>query len=526
MARVRCQACGGRTEEGAFCDKCGASPVLDPAAAQPSQVASNGYPAQPRPADSGDTVDETPTSQSVFIKSLREEPPRTVVISSGAPPSSQPAFDGSGPRRLDLAADDGDFDDCPWLHVERDTMAFCVAGTNGLLRLRLLAKEEGVQDVRVDLYLPCATGAAVQPVELYRPKVNKAREYSLTIPPLKEGPYAAQLILQFTKDGVVRKYASPVELHVYPTGSSAKQIAGSIVFNITNDIKMGHASDFRQSLDAASLLGKIADNGQVHGVSELLDLLKTDLRAYKRLSFDEMMGGGNRRPPAEALADRLTLHVGGRWLHLIADRRVTLGRNRTNRITTRLFDRAGSVSSDRSALISKFHCILELDGSECVIYDGAPDECGLRKPSAGGVSWQGKRVKDSVRFPVGAFPQAATLGLAGDAAAPVLGLTARGYVFDSSRCATCESRNSGSCNRGRNPAVVLSRTDDVQECYVLLWACLDVGRVFPECAGLVVCYEQGAFSWRSGGAAGWLTPGRFASAGAELSVLPFAQFGL
>ena len=524
MARVSCQACGGKTEEGAFCEKCGAPLVPDPAAAQPAEDEGDFCSAQPQYPASGDTLGETPTLDPVVVKIPAERSPRVIVLS---PEVSKTRLPGSGPaepRCADMAADADDFDDCPWLRVERDTVAFCVAGVNGLLRLRLAAQVEGLQDVCVNLYLSCVAGAAMQPVRWYRPKVRKTCEFSLTVPPLKEGAYAAELALQFVKDDHVQKYAANIELYVYPSGSSAKQIAASIVFNITNDIKMGHASDLHQSLDAASVLEKFTNNGQTHGVPELLDLLITDLRAFRRLCFNETGGGGVEHASSDALADRLTLRVGGQMLHLIAGNRVTFGRKSTNRITTRLFESAGAVDLERSRQISKYHCLFEIDDGECVIHDGAPDEVGALKCSSGGVFWQGKAVRKNVRFPVESFPGVATLGLAGEAAAPVFGLTAHGCVFEAARCSACENRGARPCRSGRIPVVLLRRTDKVPECYALLWACLDLGAVFPECAGLVVCHEQGAFSWRSSRGSGWLVPG--ACLAGNVDVRPFAQYGL
>ena len=507
MALVTCQACGRLTGEGAFCEKCGAPPV--PVSSPPPEPEARVIPQEHRTVSIG----EAPTS-------------RVVMISAEAPPACAFSVAPPAPRAASVAAAADDFDDCPELRVERDTVGFCVAGSNALLRLRLTPQVEGLSELRVNLCLPCVTGAAVPSVQWYRPKAGKPCEFSLTIPPLKQGPYAAELTLQFVKNGKVQKFSANTELYVYPSESSAAAIAHNIVVNINNDIKMGHASDLHQSLDAASVLGRFENNGQAHGVSELLDLLKTDLRSYRQVCFNESGECGPSRPPAEALADRVTLSVGGRMLHLIAGSRVTLGRNRSNRICTRLFGRDVAETSLRNSRISKFHCTVELDGDGCAVHDGARDESGNMRPSACGVSWQGIAVRGAVRFPAGSFPQSATLGLAGSPGAPDIGLTAQGCFFNPSRCETCGDHAGRLCHRGRIPAVVLRRTDEAPESYALLWACLDLGRVFPECAGLIVCHEQGAFSWRSAGTFGWITPGRFASGGVEIAVREFAQYGL
>jgi hypothetical protein len=345
---------------------------------------------------------------------------------------------------------------------------------------------------------------------------------------LNPGAYAAEIALQFTFEGAVRRFAAHTELCVYPADSSAKQIADKIVVNITNDIKMGHASDLHQSLDATSALGRFADNRSPRGLSELLDVLTTEVRAFRRLQFNEVGGSAQAPPgpPPEARADRLTLFVGAQRLQLLAGVRATLGRNRANRLVTRRFGETPEETQRLNGRISKFHCTLEHDGAEFVIRDGGTDASGCFKRSACGIFWQGKPVAGSVRGPVGSFPTAAELGLAGTAGAYDIGLQAHGCRLNPAHCSSCQRHEVVSCRRGQVPAVVLRRTDGVPETYALLWSCLDLGRVFPQCAGLIVCHEQGAFSWRSLGAAGWLTPGSFSSAGTLITVCEFAQHGL
>jgi len=102
-------------------------------------------------------------------------------------------------------------------------------------------------------------------------------------------------------------------------------------------------------------------------------------------------------------------------------------------------------------------------------------------------------------------------------------LTVCPHPFDFTQCSTCSQQARQACSNGRIPALLLRRNDHVREHYLLAWSCFDLGCVFPECAGMVVCYEQGAFSIRSSGTFGWLVPGRHVD---MIEVRSFAQYGL
>ena len=515
MARVKCQACGGRTEEAAFCEKCGA-PLAEGERAATRSPAAEERKAE-RPPSPERFVDEAPEDRApragVRVAVAGEAEPLPLARNEGA------AACAELPSR--------EFDDCPWLSVERDTVAFCVADAPGVLRLRFTAAADGLQNLQAGLVL-FGVSVAIQPVHWFKPRRGRSEEFNLTIPSLSQGGYGAELSVRFLRDGVVQKYTANLSLQVYPSGISAKQIAEKIVININNDIKMGHASDLHQSLDAASALGNLAGNDHAHRLGEVLNLSRTDLRAYHRIRLreDEVLGGlaALAAPPAEACLDRLTLAAGNRLLHLVAGAPVTLGRNRGCRIVARRFDRNGVAASQLNERISKIHCTLELSGTECAVLDGGVDDNGQWRRSTWGVFWQGRNVNGGVRFPVEGFPASATLGLAGTAEAPDFRMTAHGSRFDPSRCADCPTHRQHACRKGKVPSVLLNRGDSVPESYALIWSCLDLGGVFPGCAGIAVCHEQGAFSWRSGTGSGWLVPGESFAAG--VGVRPFAQYGL
>jgi hypothetical protein len=471
----------------------------------------------------------------VIMHAQAERPARVIVLDPACPAPLGREKDGfaSGDRRAAAPAEGGSegSDESPWLRLETDSLVFGIAETYGLFRVRLTSLEASIQDVRLELFLRGVAGVEIHPVTWQKPKIFKPGEFSVTIPPLKQGAYAVGLSLRFKNDRCAVKCAANTELYVYPAESSVRQVAENIVFNITNDIRTGHAADVHLSQNAADVVGTFAHNGAAHSLTELLNLLKTDQRAYRMVSLleEECVPVTPRlsAPPAGSQASRLTLSDGGRLVHLLAGHRLTLGRNRENGVVTRLFGGAGKEPGMTGERISKFHCMIELEGGDCVIHDGTTDECGRRKPSSCGTFWQGHEVHGATRFPVDTFPRRASLGLAGTAAAHDFGLTAHGCFFDASHCAACVGRGEHSCHRGRVPAVVLRRTDSVPECYALLWACLDLGEVIPGCSGAVICYEQGAFSWRSGGSSGWLTPGSPVTLGGKtIDVRAFAQYGL
>lgn len=507
MARITCKVCGKRTDEGPFCNECGA--------AQDGSV--NPLAQQPEPAPFRDDV---LTEDRPLVCEL----PRRVIQLPGQERAQPPPGPQAPPPPPQPDPGSSFFDDCPWLWVERDRMIFCVEKANGVLRLKLSAHAEGLEEVRVNLRFQ-GGGASATP--WLKPKFGQAKEVKLNIPPLPPGAHPAELRLQFHKDNQILKFETTMELYVYPSDSSAGKIAESIVFNITNDIKTGHASDVHLSQDAASAFEKFTKNGQAHALTDLLNLMNSEMRAYRREELYEagceIKPSAPTPPPQEALAQRLTLVVGGRLLHLIASRRVTLGKNRDNHIVTRLFNQQGVADAQRCERISKFHCTLELEGTTCVLQDGARDDCGRAKPSTWGVSWQGKAVQGSLRIPVETLPTRGQLGLVNNAGHSDFELTVCPQAFDFTQCSSCQQQARHGCSNGRTPALLLRRTDQVPEHYLLAWACFDLGTVFPECAGRVVCYEQGAFSLRATGTFDWLVPGRHLG---RIEVRPFTQYGL
>jgi hypothetical protein len=89
-------------------------------------------------------------------------------------------------------------------------------------------------------------------------------------------------------DACSHKFSAPVELYVYPDRSSAKQNRRHVVFNITNDIKMGHASDCTSRWMPQGAGGlRRSGTGMASGTSGSPE---TD-SAYLRLCFNEACSG-------------------------------------------------------------------------------------------------------------------------------------------------------------------------------------------------------------------------------------------
>jgi len=537
MARIVCQSCGGKTEAGMFCEKCGAALAVPTPAAAPLTSPDTAVSPSAAPVsgvDAWSAADTAAPAERVIIHAPDLRPTR--IIQLGGEPASAPSA-ASTPvqttasfpavQPIYAAVDD---DDCPWLRVEVDTLTFCVAGTPGLLRLRLTALTPGIQDLHVGLSLRGPVGSAVRDVVWPRPRQGLSREMSLTIPPLRPGAYPAEIDVRMQRDGESCRFEATIEAYVYPADCPASRIAESIVVNITNDIKVGHASDVRLSQDAAEAMGRFVSNGRTHGVGELLNLLKTDQRAFRREKLYEgdcLPGSGGKDVPDAARTDQVTLRAGDRLIHLLAGRQITLGKNRGNRIITRLFESDGSATAERNGRISKFHCLMEYREGTCWIHDGAPGEDGKLRPSTCGVFWQGHQVRGNESFDAERFPSSASLWLAGEGDAWSFGFTVQGCFFDAARCALCGGREGHACRHGRMPAVVLRRCDEVPEIFVLLWSCFDLGQVVPGLRGVTLCHDHGAFAWRSEIGSGWLVPGgTLAAGGAAVPVQAFAQYGL
>lgn len=519
MAKIKCPSCGRLTEEGAFCEKCGtglAAPVVGMASSSAATLA--------RPTEGKNPPDMMDTqSGSKTMRVLRTNQDDQPLRQCEIPRVEQPMFAGNG--------NSANFDDCPWVHVERDTMAFCVSSANGLLRLKVSAHAEGVEDLQISLSMPSMGGAVSKSTNWFKPKNGQSREMPFDLPPLKPGAHTADVHVQFVLNQRIQKFERNVELYVYDASEkSAGQIAESIVINITNDIKTGHASDVRLSQDAADVFKKFANNVQGSSLTDLLNLMRLPQRAYHR---EELYEAGSQAchvqlppPPVEAMMKRITLRVRGQMVHLIADRLVTLGKNRENTIVTRVFDSSGNASAQKCERISKFHCTIQQEASDFVIYDGAMDDTRKMKPSSWGVVWQGRPVKGHVSTPLESLSQPSVLGFVGTGREYDFSLSVCGQFMNSAKCLSCEKPATPQCLKGRVPSILVRRNDDIPESYILLWSCLDLGHVLPACKDVIICHEQGGFSWKSGMSSGWLVPGNSLSVMPSIEIRTFSQYGL
>ena len=580
MALVACQSCGRKTPEGAFCEKCGAPMAggVNPAAAPPQPAAGVADPGSlPSPVvgvvDPGsDRPQRGRLQRSDFSDATHAEPvagvgdpgahpasaPRIITIAddgvsvtpvAGVVDPGRSGLDEAGYRRGSAAgvADPGanrpqrgrlqssDFSDasyspsdpcagdCEAVRVELDKLAFCLSDSPGIMRLRVTSLADGLSNLRLGVTF--SNGAASSHPQSWKlPHPGQSREFSLSLPPLAPGPYVAELSLAFLRGGVSSRYeANNVEVFVYDKQAGTQRIAESLVVNINNDIKMGHACDLRLSQDAADAVGRLVSNGRIHGLQELLDLLKTGSRAYVPLALYDS-GASLPPPPKEAVAQRLTLRSDEGLLHLIAGATITFGKDRrANTVCTRLFEPDGSAVEARNGYVSRRHFTLEIEGFRCVLHDGVAAGDGQFRPSGHGVYWNGSRVQGRMAIPVSGFPAKARITLAGPSGANVVSLDVQARPYNRDECRNCEGRSDHLCHRGEVPCVLLSRPE-IRERYLLTWACADLGGLVAACRGVTVGRERGAFSWRSSTGAGWLVPGM--SLGGGVRVESFKQHGV
>lgn len=526
MPNVTCKFCGRQTPEGAFCEKCGgaldgSSPPPAPEKAHVPPSTQDAPPPQPLPPIA--PADDPPAGSAVVIeragRQVPREAPRIIQI-GGAGPETAPAARHS---TVPAAPSPVVGDECPFFAAERDTLCFWVTGKPGFLRVRLAARAEGLSDLKLQLVVNDAAAHSSR-VEVWKhPNLGASRTFPLVVPPLAAGAYPAKVAFSFMHEGVCWSFEANPELFVYDDGVKASTVAEQIVFNITNTINQGHAGDVRLSQNAADLVGQFARNGNGHGLNDLLDLLKTNVSAYARIPVylvDKIAAAPSLPPPPPAArADRLTLRIGGQLLHLLAGTEVTFGKDRkANRVCTRLFDHGGQAQERQNGYISRRHLTVRLEGADCVLQDG-----GASRPSMHGVFWQGARINGERRIAASALPDRAELRLAGAAGEHTVGMRTRALPFSRMECRKCSGRPEALCAGGDVPCLLLSR-EDVPERYLVLWACADLGALFPEGRGVTLCHERGAFSWRSASGAGWLEPGKHLAPGVRVEA--FQQHGI
>jgi hypothetical protein len=349
--------------------------------------------------------------------------------------------------------------------------------------------------------------------------------------------------VSYEKGGRRRIFETDTFHRIYLMTEKAQEVVQNAIQTLNVNISTGHAADVTigKLLDRYSALSE--DKGL--SVNDLIDALNRLPPAYLSLKLYEVppdVGppptewpppGLPWPPPKEAVVNRLTLQYGERLVHLLSLNEMQLGKNKLCDVKTRLFTDDGQAPRVLNGAISRYHCRIVLEQSECRLIDGGkprPPEVGEYKSSAGGTFVNGTRVPNPGHV-VLKPEEEVLLTLAGQNAAGE-GVFAMAACFRRCRrlpSGQCARSTSASCGAPNPPcSLELRRQDNVPEAFLNLWGHATLAAAGQELAGFRVWVYEGAFFFRSGSGYRWLVPGQpiVLDGGKKLLVGPYRQFGM
>lgn len=488
MALMDCNACGKKTQEGVFCEKCGAE--LPACRAAPPEQAVHENPVPSGELATGQEIHATDveriSAQSTMV--VRAE---SAVDARVTPP--QPVFISS-----------------PYMTVEHDQSRVFVVGQTMNFRFALTPLVDGLCDVFVAVVFE-GRGRKVEVKRLgwipCKGERRVLRNINFAAP--EAGSLGFSFYFGFKKDEQDFVFEADGEHKVWPSQARATEVVRNLEIHIQNS---GHASDFdltgiKNHLKPEETLADVID--RLHQMPPLwagLCLYGSNWRPprirrseTRQLSPVTLSG----QPPLAARLDRLTLATDGRKIHLFTTDTIRLGKNRQNDVVARLFE-GGKATSALNSKISRYHCVIERQDKHCYIIDRGDYPGEGSRPSACGVFVDGEQIPSRGRreLDVKGSPR---LSLAGSSATVpgVFSLELEPWACDPSMRRTCRR----DCESQKLASLVLRRCDAIPETYVALWECFSLGTADPDFDGLIVWREGNGYGYATAETEGWLQPG-------------------
>ncbi|MFZ4395834.1 MAG: FHA domain-containing protein [Kiritimatiellia bacterium] len=322
---------------------------------------------------------------------------------------------------------------------------------------------------------------------------------------------------------------------IYPEPISALQGLQSLTIDRRKDIKIegqaDRAGDNRIHVDASDGAHDLFPTNHNSEVQKLIDTLaaKEDFEPLPMyttkgpIPTPQIAVEALPPPPSEARVEHLTLERGGRALHLCGKAVVAYGRKREkNDLVLRCYDASGTVDTERTGKISRYHGEIGFGEEGAWISDSPFDyDQHSRRRSANGIALDGRPIPPGGKIDL-RHGQSVRLEIANNSSggAP---LTLAGTVAGCPKNAHCPA--SHACHPGLTAGVLLRRSDHVPEDYALVWRCLPLDTVFTDLTGARVYRCHDAFMLQMPGCAPcWLCPGTaIPTPQGALQVGPFKQ---
>ena len=502
MSSRQCEACGAPLEDGAcFCVSCGRRLAAVPAPEETPAVRKEGLPdmvSAAVPAGLG-AEEPGPRHSPMAAEGIRPPEFRKEELSGGSGGSK------GGKRRVRL---------------EIDRLCVLFTGWRGEIRMRLVPAGS-IENVEMELENTLNSG------ECYRKTYETLEgEWEVRWPigiRNEAGAETWTVRLSYDADGIRESWKGPVTVLVIQPNESRK-MAETLHIAIHTTVTTGHAADVHVNQRAADELGKLAN--AANPFEELRKMVNGRERSWVEVCLLEMTGRTRQlgaMPPAAAV-EWLTLEMGLRKIFVYGTEPIRIGRAKEgNSFTLRVPPDQEQAWRRALGQMSRKHCLIEPCGDCIRVMDGHWDEYGRRHRSSEGTFWNGEEVgEEGVLVEAGQSGKLA-LGRRLPPPNPLASLRMQAIRCDGEDCRQCTQARGLRrwCRDGRRSSVLLERTDGLQEWFVGLWGCVDLGAVDREYDGLVLFRQAGGFAWRCGKECGWLVPGQ--DAGTPLGTIRVRQ---
>lgn len=335
--KVTCGHCGRKTEEGAFCEKCGAA--LAPA----GQVS----------ALEGAVAEAAEPPSGTWRRATGDLSGEETVGGSGG---------GAGR---------------PLLEVDRMCVQF--EGLVGTVRFRV--DPRGYETVKLTM----EDGEGGRRKTWGPRRVRERGEIRVQLDGQAAGCPTWTVRLECTRGGKRQSWEGDVDL-VVARPREAQRVADNLKVEITNHITMGNASDAHVNQRALDGLEKLASAENPFDV--LKEVVCGSGRSWARVDLYETSA-----VPAAAVRDRVALEWDGWRLQVFGGTEVRFGRERPRDGGTDFTLRPGAGGArEPYGRISRLHCTFARRGGVVELQDGVRTASGLRNASLHGTWWEGRRL--------------------------------------------------------------------------------------------------------------------------------------
>lgn len=488
--KTKCPACGKSTEEGAFCERCGAplggenaapaaSVPASAAASVPASAAASARPLEPgKPLAPGEPLEPgQPLAPGKPLDAAKAQEP-------GKPAAGWGGREGAG------------------VGLEVDTLCALFEGVAGFLRFRVSPRRP-VSNVEV-----CLEGPGGRTRSRQIPRLWGTREVTVQVGAQVSGGYVWSVGVGYDEGGRRRRWEGEIPL-VVVRPQEAQRAADQLTLTISNHIENGHASDVNISGQAVDDLLNLSKAENPY--KELRALVTSNTRVWSAVTLDEAGETWDPGPmPAGSRADRVTLDFGTERVHFFAGREVTLGRQRAEKGGSDIALRhpnASSLPADSPELepylrASKRHCTILAGEGMVRVRNGCRGTGGEWEAPRSKLYWGSEAVEGERTLAAGA-EGTMTLGALGKGVQVEVSA-----VGERVCCPGCPDAERGRCGGGWRSCAEVRRRDGAAERYVGLWGCYPLGRVDPMWGNVTIQRREGGFAWRRGGRCGWLEPGK------------------